>query len=183
MGLKWDPRSIGPVAHLAQMVFTDPPYNVPIDGYVCGLGAIKHENFKMASGEMTEIQFTDFLRGVFENLARFSLDGSMHFAGTIATKGATFQAKPNRVVVNNTDVLALFAEHNLVLALQGHLHVSERLRWRSTTFITGGAVSGKWWRGPYFGTEEGFNAITFRRDRVEWEYLDYGWRARRPAGK
>jgi DNA modification methylase len=65
--------------HLAQMVFTDPPYNVPIDGHVCGLGAIKHEDFKMASGEMTEIQFTDFLRGVFENLARFSLDGSMHF--------------------------------------------------------------------------------------------------------
>ena len=91
------------------------------------------------------------------------------------------EAKPG--VVNNTDVLALFAEHNLVLVLQGHMHVSELLRWRSTTFIAGGAVCGKWWRGPYFGTEEGFNAVTLRRDRVEWEYLNYGWRARRPAGK
>jgi len=100
-----------------------------------------------------------------------------------AAKGATFQAKPNRVVVNNTEVLALFAEHNLVLVLQGHLHVSEMLRWRNTTFITGGAVCAKWWRGPYFGTEEGFNAITLHRDRVEWEYIDYGWNARRPAGK
>jgi len=100
-----------------------------------------------------------------------------------ATRGATFQAKPNRVVVNNIEVLELFVEHNLVLVLQGHLHVSELLRWRNTTFITGGAVCGKWWRGPYFGTEEGFNAVTLRRDRVEWEYLDYGWRARRPAGK
>jgi hypothetical protein len=99
------------------------------------------------------------------------------------TEGATFQAKPNRDVVNNTDVLALFAEHNLVLVLQGHLHVSELLRWRSTTFITGGAICAKWWRGPYFGTEEDFNAITLRRDRVEWEYLDYGWHARHPAGK
>jgi 3',5'-cyclic AMP phosphodiesterase CpdA len=99
------------------------------------------------------------------------------------SSGATFQAKPNRVVVNNTDVLALFAEHNLVLVLQGHLHVSELLRWQNTTFITGGAICGKWWRGPYFGTEEGFNAITLHRDRVEWEYLDYGWQARRPAGK
>ena len=98
-----------------------------------------------------------------------------------ATKGTTFQAKPNRVVVNNTEVLALFAEHNLVLVLQGHLHVSELLRWRSTTFITGGAISGKWWRGPYFGTEAGFNAITLRRNRVEWEYLEYGWQARRPV--
>ena len=98
-----------------------------------------------------------------------------------ATKGATFQAKPNRVVVNNTDVLALFAEHNLILVLQGHLHVSEMLRWRNTTFIIGGAVCANWWRGPNFGTEEGFNAITLRRDRVESEYIDYGWNARRPA--
>jgi 3',5'-cyclic AMP phosphodiesterase CpdA len=100
-----------------------------------------------------------------------------------ATKGTTFQAPPNRVVVNNTEVLALFAEHNLVLVLQGHLHVSEMLRWRDTTFITGGAICAKWWRGPHLGTEEGFNAITLRRNRVEWEYIDYGWDARRPAGK
>ncbi|MDJ0950169.1 MAG: metallophosphoesterase [Alphaproteobacteria bacterium] len=100
-----------------------------------------------------------------------------------ATKGTTFQAKPNRVVVNNKEVLALFAEHNLVLVLQGHLHVSELLRWRGTTFITGGAVCAKWWRGPYFGTEEGFNAVTLRGDRVEWEYLTYGWQARRPKKK
>ena len=37
----------------AQMVFTDPPYNVPIDGHVCGLGAVRHREFAMASGEMT----------------------------------------------------------------------------------------------------------------------------------
>jgi 3',5'-cyclic AMP phosphodiesterase CpdA len=97
------------------------------------------------------------------------------------SKGTTFQAKPNRVVVNNTEVLALFAAHNLVLVLQGHLHVSELLRLQGTTFITGGAVCGKWWRGSYFGTREGFNAITLRHDRVEWEYLGYGWQARRPV--
>ncbi len=99
------------------------------------------------------------------------------------TEGATSRAKPNRVVVNNTEVLALFEEHNLVLVLQGHLHVSELLRWRNATFITGGAICGKWWRGPYFGTEEGFNVLTLHRDRIEWEYVDYGWRARRPAEK
>ncbi len=37
----------------AQMVFVDPPYNVAIDGHVCGLGRIKHREFAMASGEMT----------------------------------------------------------------------------------------------------------------------------------
>ena len=100
-----------------------------------------------------------------------------------ASQGATFQTKPNRVVVNNTEVLALFEGHNLILVLQGHLHVSELLRWRRTTFITGGAISGKWWRGPYYGTPEGFNAITLRHNQVEWEYVDYGWQARRPVGE
>jgi len=97
-----------------------------------------------------------------------------------ATRGASFRAKPNRVVVNNTDVLALFAHHNLVLVLQGHLHVSEMLRWRGTTFLTGGAVCGNWWNGSYFGTVEGFNAMTLHHDRIEWDYIDYGWNARRP---
>jgi hypothetical protein len=37
----------------ARMCFTDPPYNVPIDGHVGGLGSIKHRAFAMASGEMS----------------------------------------------------------------------------------------------------------------------------------
>ncbi len=63
----------------AQMVFTDPPYNVPIDGHVCGLGSIKHPEFVMASGEMSEEEFTAFLRTVLDNLAVHSTDGSIHF--------------------------------------------------------------------------------------------------------
>ena len=42
----------------AQMVFTDPPYNVPIEGHVGGSGSIKHREFAMASGEMTSAEFT-----------------------------------------------------------------------------------------------------------------------------
>lgn len=64
---------------LAQMVFTDPPYNVPIAGNVGGLGAVKHREFAMASGEMNMSEFTAFLRTAFENLARHSVDGSIHF--------------------------------------------------------------------------------------------------------
>ncbi|MEM8541032.1 MAG: DNA methyltransferase [Pseudomonadota bacterium] len=63
----------------AQMVFTDPPYNVPIDGHVGGSGKTKHREFAMASGEMSEVQFTQFLEGAFSNLCRFSTDGSIHF--------------------------------------------------------------------------------------------------------
>jgi len=63
----------------AQMVFTDPPYNVPIDGNVGGKGAIKHREFAMGVGEMTEGQFIAFLAMVFQNLRNNSLDGSIHF--------------------------------------------------------------------------------------------------------
>jgi DNA modification methylase len=63
----------------ASVVFTDPPYNVPIEGHVSGLGAIHHRPFPMASGEMDGAQFTAFLGRVFCNLAAFSVDGSLHF--------------------------------------------------------------------------------------------------------
>lgn len=61
------------------LVFTDPPYNVPIDGHVSGLGAIQHREFAMASGEMSEAQFTGFLRTVFGLMAAASRDGAIHF--------------------------------------------------------------------------------------------------------
>ena len=63
----------------ARMVFTDPPYNVPIDGHVGGLGKVRHREFAMASGEMTKAEFIAFLKTAFENLAASSLDGSIHF--------------------------------------------------------------------------------------------------------
>ena len=54
----------------AQMVFTDPPYNVPIAGHVGGLGSIQHREFAMASGEMSQAEFTTFLRTVFGHLGK-----------------------------------------------------------------------------------------------------------------
>ena len=63
----------------AVSVFTDPPYNVPIDGHVSGLGAIHHRPFPMASGEMDKPAFTAFLAQACQNLAEFSTNGSIHF--------------------------------------------------------------------------------------------------------
>ena len=63
----------------AQMVFADPPYNVPIEGHVSGLGKVKHREFAMASGEMSEAEFTEFLATVFRNQAGHSADGAIHF--------------------------------------------------------------------------------------------------------
>ena len=69
------------------MVFTDPPYNVPISGNVCGLGNVQHRDFVMASGEMTEAQFSEFLEKNFRLLVQNSKDGSIHF---IVWTGGTF---------------------------------------------------------------------------------------------
>ena len=62
----------------AEFVFTDPPYNVKIDGNVSGLGRVKHREFAMASGEMSEGEFTSFLSSVYAQLCRYSTDGSIH---------------------------------------------------------------------------------------------------------
>jgi DNA modification methylase len=63
----------------ARLVFTDPPYNVKIDGHATGLGAIHHKSFPMAAGEMSQGEFTDFLASAFSNVASHSIDGSLHY--------------------------------------------------------------------------------------------------------
>jgi hypothetical protein len=65
---------------LAELVFTDPPYNVPIDGHVCGLGRTRHHEFAMGAGELSEVEFTTFLRTSFGHLVQHSRPGSIHFA-------------------------------------------------------------------------------------------------------
>lgn len=64
---------------LASLVFTDPPYNVKIDGHVSGNGAVVHREFAMASGEMTTDGYREFLRSVFRNAHDHSCDGSLHY--------------------------------------------------------------------------------------------------------
>ncbi len=61
----------------AGMTFSDFPYNVKISGHVCESG--KHPEFAMASGEMTNPEFTDFLRKSMKHLVANSNDGSIHF--------------------------------------------------------------------------------------------------------
>ena len=61
----------------AAMVFTDPPYNVPIEGHCTGLGAIHHRDFAMASGEMSSPAFQLFLARSLRNLAGSCFGGSL----------------------------------------------------------------------------------------------------------
>jgi 3',5'-cyclic AMP phosphodiesterase CpdA len=77
----------------------------------------------------------------------------------------------NLVVTNANDVLALFEGHNLPLVLQGHLHVNEVIHWNKRTFLTGGAVSGAWWKGDNWGTEPGFGTVEITPSHCDWTYL------------
>jgi DNA modification methylase len=63
----------------ADLVFTDPPYNVPVNGHVGGLGRIQHREFIMASGEMNQTEFTNFLTSSLSRLAGFCQDGAIAF--------------------------------------------------------------------------------------------------------
>lgn len=61
------------------LIFTDPPYNVPIQGHVCGLGRVKHREFAMAAGEMSRVEFTAFLATTLSLAATRLRDGAIAF--------------------------------------------------------------------------------------------------------
>ncbi len=65
--------------HRASAVFTDPPYNVKIDGHATGNGAIHHREFAMGSGEFSDLEFLGFLNGFQRMLVRYSVDNSVHY--------------------------------------------------------------------------------------------------------
>lgn len=66
-------------AQAADLIFTDPPYNVDNDGHVCGLGRVRPREFAMGVGEMPETDFTAFLKETLGAAARVSRDGAIAF--------------------------------------------------------------------------------------------------------
>ena len=95
----------------ADMVFTDPPYNVPIDGHVSGLGAIQHREFAFASGEMSEAEFTGFLSITLSEAAHVMKDGAIafvcmawrHMGELLASGKVALTELKNLVVWNKTN--------------------------------------------------------------------------------
>jgi hypothetical protein len=61
------------------LLFTDPPYGCKINGHVSGLGKVKHREFAMASGEMSEEQFTEFLVSSLSLAAARCKDGAIAY--------------------------------------------------------------------------------------------------------
>jgi len=61
----------------AQAIFTDPPYNCSIPGFVTKSG--QHAEFAMASGEMSSEEFTAFLGCVWDQAARARVPGGLAY--------------------------------------------------------------------------------------------------------
>ena len=63
----------------ARMLFTDPPYNVPIDGFASGNGKHQRREFAMASGEMSSEAFTAFLTTAMQRACEHLVDGAIAY--------------------------------------------------------------------------------------------------------
>jgi len=62
----------------AHMAFLDPPYNVRVRD-IGGRGQVKHQEFVMASGEMSQSAFTQFLTDTLVQARNVSTDGSVAY--------------------------------------------------------------------------------------------------------
>ncbi|QGY06014.1 site-specific DNA-methyltransferase [Methylobacterium mesophilicum SR1.6/6] len=95
----------------ADLLFTDPPYNVRINGHVSGLGRTHHEEFVMAAGEMTREAFIEFLRSTLGHAAAHSRDGAIayvcmdwrHMGELMQAGEAVFSELKNVCVWNKTN--------------------------------------------------------------------------------
>lgn len=91
----------------AQMVLTDPPYNVKVKN-IGSMGKTKHEEFAMASGEMTPAEFIEFLSTFMHHAKVYSVNGSLHYffmdwkhVGEITTAAASVYDEFKNICVWN----------------------------------------------------------------------------------
>ena len=95
----------------ADLIFTDPPYNVPIDGHVTGLGRIRHREFAMGVGEMSVEAFASFLQQTLGHGAAAARDGAIayvcmdwrHMGELLKAGHAVFSELKNLCVWNKTN--------------------------------------------------------------------------------
>jgi DNA modification methylase len=64
----------------ASTCFIDPPYNVPIAGFVSGKGRVQHREFVQGTGELSPDQFTTFLVESLSVLKHSATDAALIYA-------------------------------------------------------------------------------------------------------
>ncbi len=83
-------------------------------------------------------------------------------------------------VANSAAVIALFAAHNVLAVLQGHLHINELVNYKNCQYACCGAVCGNWWHGPRLDFPEGFTIVSLREGKISWRYETYGFQSVAP---
>jgi 3',5'-cyclic-AMP phosphodiesterase len=86
----------------------------------------------------------------------------------------------SRTIENSDTVLKLLERHNVIGVLQGHTHIWEQIVWHNIPYVTGGAVSGNWWRGTRLGTAEGFTVVRVADGKMSVRYETYGFQSVAP---
>ena len=137
---------------LAKIVVTDPPYNCKIKGHVCGLGKTQHEEFAMASGEMTDSEFAEFISKFMQNLVKFSCDGSLSYifmdwvgVKLLLTQGNKHYSELKNIAVWNKKVGGMGAmyrsQHEMVPIFkngkakhQNHIQLGKNGRYRTNVW-------------------------------------------------
>ena len=88
-------------------------------------------------------------------------------------EGALRGASSRTSVSNASEVISRLEGRPVILVLQGHVHLNERLSLGGIPCITGGAVCGKWWRGSNLGTNPGLGLIEINPgSSPDWNYHD-----------
>jgi hypothetical protein len=88
---------------------------------------------------------------------------------------------PTSMQHNFRPLLKLMAQHNVKLALSGHMHMVDEIEYLGIKLCCNGAVCGKWWNGPHLEFAEGYGIVDLHADgTVENRYVSYGWKAPTP---
>jgi len=79
---------------------------------------------------------------------------------------------------DSPQILEVFDKYsNIKLCLSGHIHLSEKIVYNGITYISNGAVSGNWWKGMRYRTDNGYALINLYDDgSFDNEYIPYGWK-------
>ncbi|WP_446743667.1 metallophosphoesterase family protein [Silvibacterium acidisoli] len=103
--------------------------------------------------------------------------GAMAYSAHDMSKPPKYQ---QAFVSNAYQVIALLEKHNVLVVLQGHIHINETVTFKGIPFVTCGAVCGDWWRGSHWGTPEGYTTVSLRDGKASWRYETYGFKTISP---
>jgi len=98
-------------------------------------------------------------------------------ATSMPSYGPGSNSKVYQPVLNASYIIPMLEYYDVIALLQGHTHISETVHRMGIHYVTGGAVSGNWWKGAQFGDREGVTLVTVENGSVTTSYLPTGFQS------